>query len=553
MGYTAKKLLDIARAEIGYKEKASNSQLDNPSSNAGHNNWTKYARDLAAAGYYNGNKNGYAWCDVFVDWCFYQLAGKNAAKAQQIECQTGPLGAGCTYSAGYYKSAGRFYTSNPQPVDQFFFQENGSISHTGIVESVSGNTIVTIEGNASDQVKRINRKMNDGYTYGFGRPRFDAEETVAQPTYTVGADNEHTVFNFLKQVMGLNTAGATGVLANIARESSFRPDALGDGGTSYGICQWHAGRYTNLKNWCGQNGKDYTTLDGQLWYLKYELEKSYTGVLNYVKGVVDSSEGAYNAGYYWCKKFEVPADTENNSVKRGTLAKDTYYPKYAGTATPAQPAASSNGETVYTVQKGDTLSGIAAKYGTTYQKLAEYNGIANPNIISIGQKIRIPGKTTAPTSTTTTPTPAPAQPASETVYTVKKGDTLSGIAARYNTTYQKLAEYNGIKNPNFISVGQKIKIPSASAGQSAGQSGGASTGTSARPLTAADLNVGDKVIVNGPIYYGGNGGKSINKASETMYVVGKVNPSAYKYCIGVAIKKGGARQGWASPSILKKG
>lgn len=49
-----------------------------------------------------------------------------------------------------------------------------------------------------------------------------------------------------------------------------------------------------------------------------------------------------------------------------------------------------SGDIVYTVVKGDTLSGIAAKYGTTYQKLAEYNGIANPNVISVGQKIRIP-------------------------------------------------------------------------------------------------------------------------------------------------------------------
>ena len=48
----------------------------------------------------------------------------------------------------------------------------------------------------------------------------------------------------------------------------------------------------------------------------------------------------------------------------------------------------------------------------------------------------------------------------ETVYTVKKGDTLSGIAAKYGTTYQKLAKYNGIQNPNLIHVGQKIKIPS---------------------------------------------------------------------------------------------
>lgn len=66
----------------------------------------------------------------------------------------------------------------------------------------------------------------------------------------------------------------------------------------------------------------------------------------------------------------------------------------ASTTTTTKPSTSTGtgNETVYVVKKGDTLSAIAKKYGTTYQKLAQYNGIANPNIISIGQKIRIPGK-----------------------------------------------------------------------------------------------------------------------------------------------------------------
>ena len=180
---TAARLLEIARAELGYKEKASNSQLDDKEANAGSNNWTKYARDLYAAGYYNGNKNGYAWCDVFVDWCFYQLAGRDAKKAQQVECQTGPYGAGCKWSLSYYKEQGRYFTENPQPGDQIFFTSGGEVSHTGIVESVNGTTIVTIEGNASNMVKRINRKMHDGYTLGFGRPKFDAGSggTVTPP------------------------------------------------------------------------------------------------------------------------------------------------------------------------------------------------------------------------------------------------------------------------------------------------------------------------------------------------------------------------------------
>lgn len=74
----------------------------------------------------------------------------------------------------------------------------------------------------------------------------------------------------------------------------------------------------------------------------------------------------------------------NGSNYAKTLAK-------AGTgATTTNPSTSTSSDTVYIVQKGDTLSGIAARYGTTYQALAQYNGISNPNVINVGQRIRIP-------------------------------------------------------------------------------------------------------------------------------------------------------------------
>ena len=74
-------LLKIASAEVGYLEKASNRNLDSKTGNAGSNNYTKYARDLDnIPGFYNGPKNGYAWCDVFVDWCFVQAFGVDEAK-----------------------------------------------------------------------------------------------------------------------------------------------------------------------------------------------------------------------------------------------------------------------------------------------------------------------------------------------------------------------------------------------------------------------------------------------------------------------------------------
>ncbi len=103
----------------------------------------------------------------------------------------------------------------------------------------------------------------------------------------------------------------------------------------------------------------------------------------------------------------------------------------------------------YTVVKGDTLSKIGAKLGVDWKKLAQMNNIASPYIIYVGQVLRV---------NSTTPvinTPA----ASTKTYTVKRGDTLSLIAGRYGTTYQKLAQINNISNPNLIRVGQVLKLP----------------------------------------------------------------------------------------------
>lgn len=103
--------------------------------------------------------------------------------------------------------------------------------------------------------------------------------------------------------------------------------------------------------------------------------------------------------------------------------------------------ANENSNTIYVVKKGDTLSGIAKKYNTNYQLLATYNNINNPNLIYINQIIKIP--------------------LNEISYIVKQGDTLWDIANKYlndGNKYKELATYNNIENPNLIKVGQIIKI-----------------------------------------------------------------------------------------------
>lgn len=166
-------VLNTAREEIGYHEKASNSQLDDKYANSGSGNWTKYARDLDALGdYYNGPKNGYAYCDVFSDWVFVMTFG--AETGREMICQPKYSGgAGCLYSAQYYKDAGQWRTY-PDPGDQIFFTYSaGEISHTGIVESVDESYVTTIEGNTSDSVARRKYPLSSGSIVGYGRPRWE--------------------------------------------------------------------------------------------------------------------------------------------------------------------------------------------------------------------------------------------------------------------------------------------------------------------------------------------------------------------------------------------
>ncbi len=142
--------------------------------------------------------------------------------------------------------------------------------------------------------------------------------------------NEVKVYNYLVSNMGLNTAAACGLMANVECESNFNVKEKGDGNTSFGLFQWHRGRKSNLIQYCSEKGLDYQTVEGQLSYLEYELKKSYKGVYNYIKSVKNTAQGAYDAAYYWCYYYEVPSNRASKSAKRGNIAKNTYWKKYKG-------------------------------------------------------------------------------------------------------------------------------------------------------------------------------------------------------------------------------
>ncbi len=111
----------------------------------------------------------------------------------------------------------------------------------------------------------------------------------------------------------------------------------------------------------------------------------------------------------------------------------------------------------YTVKSGDTLSAIASRYGMTVNALVTLNGIQNANLIYPGQVLRVAdsgqGSNVSQKATTTT---------TSGTYTVRYGDTLSAIASRYGTSTSTLASINGIPNPNWIYPGQVLKLSGGS-------------------------------------------------------------------------------------------
>ncbi|MBQ9268710.1 MAG: hypothetical protein IJ206_04225 [Oscillospiraceae bacterium] len=86
-------------------------------------------------------------------------------------------------------------------------------------------------------------------------------------------DAEMAIFTYLSREMKLSPAVVCGILANIEHESDFSPTAWGDGGTSYGLCQWHESRCRSLFSFCWENGNDVDSVYGQMKYLQHELEE----------------------------------------------------------------------------------------------------------------------------------------------------------------------------------------------------------------------------------------------------------------------------------------
>ena len=248
--------------------------------------------------------------------------------------------------------------------------ENGTCSFSPLYEGEAVEVCDTIKANTGKDWYYIRKKVNGTYKYGFVSSTYivkQAPEKKASTPAAPAAGNEAIIYKYLTGTMGLNAAAACGVLANIQAESGMQSaicetlclnrlkehgktytsatyTAAVDSGKisraeflnplpgkqyGYGLVQWTSpGRKAGLYDLAKKKGVSIGDMNMQLEYLAAELSKNYASVLKYIKAVPNTVQGAYDAAYRWCAKYEIPANTAATAAKRGNLAKGTYWPKY---------------------------------------------------------------------------------------------------------------------------------------------------------------------------------------------------------------------------------
>ena len=170
------KFINWCKEQIGYTE--------------GVNNWTKYAASADLQRLYGWKPQNQPWCDLFYDIGMIECFG--LANASKLTYQ--PIGQGsaaCRYSAAFYAAHDAF-KDTPEMGDQiFFYDAQGEINHTGVVEAVGSGVVYTIEGNKSDKVMRGSYAIGASNIAGYGRPAWKyvidatlqpAEPTIKKPT-----------------------------------------------------------------------------------------------------------------------------------------------------------------------------------------------------------------------------------------------------------------------------------------------------------------------------------------------------------------------------------
>lgn len=418
--------------------------------------------------------------------------------------------------------------------------------------------------------------------------RLGATSTVTTPAVTgtpsTGSEaDQKKMWNYLYGKIG-NYYGVAGLMGNLYAESALRSNNLQqtcetklgytddtyttavDNGTytnfvkdsaGYGLAQWtYWSRKQALLTYAQGKKKSIGDFDMQLDFLWKELSESYKGVLADLKAATTVLAASNSV----LTKFERPANQGESVQKKRAEYGQKYYDKFApkATVTPTTPTVILKYKVGDTIQfaggthytSANATSGSAVKASKAKVTAVSASGkhpyhcraVNDAGAFVSGVYGWVDASTLSDVKATTTTTPTtPATSTTDEIYVVKSGDTLSGIAKKYGTTYQKLAAYNNISNPNVITVGQKIKIPK-----------GTSSTTTVTPWTPA---VGDIVIYNKTTHYANaNASKGVTckggKAKITqIYQLGK---SKHPYHL-IAVSGGGSNvYGWVDAGTFTK-
>jgi hypothetical protein len=218
------KVVDIALSEVGYREKASNSQIDSKTANAGVKNYTKFAAFMdTLKGWYNGRKQGIAWCAVFAHSCVVRAcleAGSTVEDAQKmLFLPKNSSGAGVRYCRLYAIRAGRYGKAGeykPVAGDEIIFRKVGStdpnaMQHIETVRYSDSVRVYTVGGNVSNRVMLRSYPLTDPKIDGYVRPNYGmpviskpADPPAIIPTLKKGSQGMYVTELQTK----LNAAGA---------------------------------------------------------------------------------------------------------------------------------------------------------------------------------------------------------------------------------------------------------------------------------------------------------------------------------------------------------
>ena len=229
--------------------------------------------------------------------------------------------------------------------------------------------------------------------------------------------------------------------------------------------------------------------------------------------------------------------------------------------TSSSSSSSSTTKVTYTVKSGDTVSGIAAKYKVSTQSVLDANKLKMNSIIYVGQKLTIPGvKTTSSGSSSTgsnsggssntgsTGSSGGTSSTTTVTYTVKSGDTVSGIAAKYKVSTQSVLDANKLKMNSIIYVGQKLTIPgvkTTSSGGSSDSGSNSNSGSSGSNSGSSGSSSGSSGSNSGSSGSSGSSGGGSSTPAPT-----KCDSVKYTINSGDTVSKIAAKFGVTTQSVL---